>query len=225
MDSTHCNERPVSYGSTSSSASSRDSHCSLGGRPVLGSAPERDHDSGAIRLELVPAQQLEEEETGRQTPTLTNQSHADIQSPEGRKVQYVDRVVEEILETEKTYVQDLRSIVQDYLECISNQSLLLLGDEERSSLFGNIHEIYRFNSDLLHDLEKCNANPVAIAKYFKLSFIYETQTEKLLRHGHTRKQSTLLRLLCLSKCYSCFIALINCWNAAGLCGFLSCGVV
>uniref|UniRef100_A0A671N0S9 Pleckstrin homology and RhoGEF domain containing G1 n=1 Tax=Sinocyclocheilus anshuiensis TaxID=1608454 RepID=A0A671N0S9_9TELE len=145
MDSTHCNERPVSYGSTSSSASSRDSHCSLGGRPVLGSAPERDHDSGAIRLELVPAQQLEEEETGRQTPTPTNQSHADIQSPEGRKVQYVDRVVEEILETEKTYVQDLRSIVQDYLESISNQSLLLLGDEERNSLFGNIREIYRFN--------------------------------------------------------------------------------
>ncbi|XP_016317525.1 pleckstrin homology domain-containing family G member 1 isoform X2 [Sinocyclocheilus anshuiensis] len=166
MDSTHCNERPVSYGSTSSSASSRDSHCSLGGRPVLGSAPERDHDSGAIRLELVPAQQLEEEETGRQTPTPTNQSHADIQSPEGRKVQYVDRVVEEILETEKTYVQDLRSIVQDYLESISNQSLLLLGDEERNSLFGNIREIYRFNSDLLHDLEKCNANPVAIAKCF-----------------------------------------------------------
>lgn len=113
MDATHCNDRPVSYGSTSSSASSRDSHCSLGGRPVLGSAPERDHDSGAIRLELVPARQLEEEEeTGRQTPTPTNQGDADIQSPEGRKIQYVDRVVEEILETEKTYVQDLRSIVQ-----------------------------------------------------------------------------------------------------------------
>ncbi len=60
----------------------------------------------------MPAQQLEEEETGRQTPTPTSQSDADIQSPEGRKVQYVDRVVEEILETEKTYVQDLRSIVQ-----------------------------------------------------------------------------------------------------------------
>ncbi|XP_051736582.1 pleckstrin homology domain-containing family G member 1 isoform X2 [Ctenopharyngodon idella] len=167
MDATHCNDRPVSYGSTSSSASSRDSHCSLGGRPVLGSAPERDHDSGAIRLELVPAQQLEEEEeTGRQTPTPTNEGDADIQSPEGRKVQYVDRVVEEILETEKTYVQDLRSIVQDYMDCISNQSLLLLGDEERNSLFGNIRDIYRFNSDLLHDLEKCNANPVAIAKCF-----------------------------------------------------------
>lgn len=145
MDSTHCSDRPVSYGSTSSSASSRDSHCSLGGRPVLGSTPERDRDSGAIRLELVPARQLEEEEeSGRKTRKLTNQD-AEIQSPEGRKVQYVDRVVEEILETEKTYVQDLRSIVQDYLDCISNQSLLLLGDEERNSLFGNIRDIYRFN--------------------------------------------------------------------------------
>lgn len=166
MDSTHCSDRPVSYGSTSSSASSRDSHCSLGGRPVLGSTPERDRDSGAIRLELVPARQLEEEEeSGRKTRKLTNQD-AEIQSPEGRKVQYVDRVVEEILETEKTYVQDLRSIVQDYLDCISNQSLLLLGDEERNSLFGNIRDIYRFNSELLRDLEKCNANPVAIAKCF-----------------------------------------------------------
>jgi len=34
---------------------------------------------------------------------------------------------------------------QDYLDCISNQSLLLLGDEERNSLFGNIRDIYRFN--------------------------------------------------------------------------------
>ncbi|KAA0706746.1 Pleckstrin -like proteiny domain-containing family G member 1 [Triplophysa tibetana] len=166
MDSTHSNDRPVSYGSTSSSTSSRDSHCSLGGRPVLGSTPERDRDSGAIRLELVPARQLEEEETGRQTPTPVIQGDADVQSPEGRKVQYVDRVVQEILDTEKTYVQDLCSIVQDYLECISNQSLLLLGDEERNSLFGNIRDIYRFNSDLLHDLEKCNADPVAIAKCF-----------------------------------------------------------
>ncbi|XP_051961377.1 pleckstrin homology domain-containing family G member 1-like isoform X1 [Xyrauchen texanus] len=166
MDSTHCNDRPVSYGSTSSSASSRDSHCSLGGRPVLGSTPERDQDSGAIRLELMPAGQLEEGDLVRQTPTMANQSEGDVQSPEGRKLQYVDRVVQEILDTEKTYVQDLRSIVQDYLECISNQSFLLLGDEERNSLFGNIHDIYSFNSDLLHDLQKCNADPVAIAKCF-----------------------------------------------------------
>ncbi|KAG7274890.1 hypothetical protein CRUP_014675, partial [Coryphaenoides rupestris] len=56
-------ERPISYSSTSSSASSRDSHCSLIGRTVaLGPCPPppppTDRDSGAIRLELVPARQL-----------------------------------------------------------------------------------------------------------------------------------------------------------------------
>ncbi|XP_060793787.1 pleckstrin homology domain-containing family G member 1 isoform X2 [Neoarius graeffei] len=152
MDSAQCNERPVSYTSTSSSASSsRDSHCSA----VLGSAPERDRDSGAIRLELIPARQLEEVEPS-----------APPSQDEERKVAYVDHVVQEILETERTYVQDLQSIVQDYLECISNQARPMLGLEDRNSLFGNIREIYCFNRDLLHDLEKCNADPVAIAQCF-----------------------------------------------------------
>ncbi|XP_046725026.1 pleckstrin homology domain-containing family G member 1 isoform X1 [Silurus meridionalis] len=152
MDSAQCNDRPISYTSTSSSASSsRDSHCSA----VLGSVSERDQDSGAIRLELIPTRQLEEVE-----PTAPANQYDE------RKVAYVDHVVQEILETERTYVQDLKSIVQDYLECISNQARPMLGLEDRNSLFGNIREIYCFNRDLLHDLEKCNADPVAIAQCF-----------------------------------------------------------
>ncbi|XP_031437290.1 pleckstrin homology domain-containing family G member 1 isoform X3 [Clupea harengus] len=181
MDSSHSHhgDRPVSYSSTSSSASSRDSHCSLGGRSILGPAPERDRDAGAIRLELVPARQLagadeEEGEKGerRAPPAQTRRTDADAdgaRTPEGEggpKVAYVDRVVQEILDTERTYVQDLRSIAQDYLDCINNDPRLLLGVEERTALFGNIQEIYRFNSALLHDLEKCNADPVAIAECF-----------------------------------------------------------
>ncbi|KAF3702920.1 Pleckstrin -like proteiny domain-containing family G member 1 [Channa argus] len=185
-------ERPISYSSTSSSASSRDSHCSLGSRSTLVPATHcntttSDRDSGAIRLELVPARQLgcgEEDvgndgglDTGRgqgrqgsgQTPTELSEPE---QSPDGgeRTIQgprtYVDRVVQEILDTERTYVQDLRSIVEDYLECISNQSRLALSSEDKGSLFGNIQDIYHFNRDLLHDLEKCNADPVAIAECF-----------------------------------------------------------
>ncbi|KAG5277180.1 hypothetical protein AALO_G00114500 [Alosa alosa] len=139
---------PVSYSSTSSSASSRDSHCSLGGRSILGPAPERDRDAGAIRLELVPARQLAgaDEEDGEKRRAAPPQTQT--QTPDGDggpKVVYVDRVVQEILDTERTYVQDLRSIAQDYLDCISNDPRLLLGVEERTSLFGNIQEIYRFN--------------------------------------------------------------------------------
>ncbi|KAM9778564.1 pleckstrin homology domain-containing family G member 1 isoform X1 [Syngnathus typhle] len=187
-------ERPVSYSSTSSSASSRDSHCSLGSRSTLVHTPHcnpvnSDPDSGAIRLELVPARQLgcgEEDprddggmETGRQpgrkgteqTPTDHSEPELGLDGGIERIAQvqgprtYVDRVVQEILDTERTYVQDLRSIVEDYLE-ISNQARLGLSNEDKGSLFGNIRDIYHFNRDLLHELEKCNADPVAIAECF-----------------------------------------------------------
>nr|XP_029504007.1 pleckstrin homology domain-containing family G member 1-like [Oncorhynchus nerka] len=192
-------ERPISYGSTSSSASSRDSHCSLGSRSTLSPsshcdpASDRDLDSRAIRLELVPARQLgcgdEEErkdgriETGREmvkhgcAQTPQSDTETGERSTPGPRVQYVDRVVQEILDTESTYVQDLRSIVQDYLECISNQSRLALSSEDRGSLFGNIRDIYHFNRDLLHDLEKCNSDPVAIAECFVSKERRSTRTQ------------------------------------------------
>ncbi|XP_038134582.1 pleckstrin homology domain-containing family G member 1 isoform X1 [Cyprinodon tularosa] len=177
-------DRPISYSSTSSSASSRDSHCSLGSRSTLVASPQcnpitSDRDSGAIRLELVPARQLgceDEDEANsgegrRQTavehlqPKLSAEVGEKINPMQGPKT-YVDRVVQEILDTERTYVQDLRSIVEDYLECISNQSRLALSSEDKGSLFGNIRDIYHFNRDLLHELEKCNADLVAIAECF-----------------------------------------------------------
>lgn len=134
-------ERPISYSSTSSSASSRDSHCSLGSRSTLVPAPHcnpvtSDQDSGAIRLELVPARQLgcgEEDDRndrgmdtergpGRQSSGQTPTEHSEPELSLDRggertgQVQgprtYVDRVVQEILDTERTYVQDLRSIVE-----------------------------------------------------------------------------------------------------------------
>ncbi|XP_056437038.1 pleckstrin homology domain-containing family G member 1 [Gadus chalcogrammus] len=199
-------ERPISYSSTSSSASSRDSHCSLIGRTVaLGPCPPApvDRDSGAIRLELVPARQLGRRDaegvgerahreagdgggggggsigvTGKHDTrggqTSTGHSEPELSPDVGERGgpgtqgprTYVDRVVQEILDTERTYVQDLRSIVQDYLECISNQSRLALNAENKGSLFGNIQDIYHFNRDLLHDLERCNTDPVAIAECF-----------------------------------------------------------
>jgi hypothetical protein len=143
-------ERPISYSSTSSSASSRDSHCSLIGRTVaLGPCPPApvDRDSGAIRLELVPARQLgrrdaegegerahreagdgggggsigvtgKHDTRGGQTSTGHSEPELspDVAERGGPGTQgprtYVDRVVQEILDTERTYVQDLRSIVQ-----------------------------------------------------------------------------------------------------------------
>ncbi|XP_060094669.1 pleckstrin homology domain-containing family G member 1 [Heteronotia binoei] len=188
-------DRPVSFSSTSSSASSRDSHCSFGSRTTLVSNSNlvlfnQDKESGAIKLELSPAHRFPNKELQKHNPveqqisegslarrpnmprkveskeTSKNCVMSLISEPTSPKLLYVDRVVQEILDTERTYVQDLKSIVKDYLDCITDQSKLSLGPEERSALFGNIKDIYHFNSGLLQDLENCENDPVAIAECF-----------------------------------------------------------
>ncbi|XP_059971051.1 pleckstrin homology domain-containing family G member 1 isoform X2 [Mesoplodon densirostris] len=184
-------DRPVSFGSTSSSASSRDSHGSFGSRMTLVSNSHlglfpQDKEAGAIKLELMPARPFSSSELPRDG--AAGQQHTDqgserqpraqhrvetngatktgAESATSPKLLYVDRVVQEILETERTYVQDLKSIVEDYLDCIRDQTKLPLEAEERSALFGNIQDIYHFNSELLQDLENCENDPVAIAECF-----------------------------------------------------------
>uniref|UniRef100_A0A3Q3ITR6 Uncharacterized protein n=1 Tax=Monopterus albus TaxID=43700 RepID=A0A3Q3ITR6_MONAL len=61
------------------------------------------------------------------------------------KLTYVDRVVMEIIETERMYVKDLHSIVEDYLAHIIDMSNLPIQPEQVCALFGNIDDIYEFN--------------------------------------------------------------------------------
>eukprot|EP00066_Takifugu_rubripes_P025413 XP_011614679.1 PREDICTED: pleckstrin homology domain-containing family G member 3-like isoform X1 [Takifugu rubripes] len=82
------------------------------------------------------------------------------------KLTYVDRVVMEIIETERMYVKDLRSIVEDYLAHIIDMSNLPIRPEQVCALFGNIEDIYEFNSELLQSLDMCDNDPVAIAQCF-----------------------------------------------------------
>ncbi|NXS58353.1 PKHG1 protein, partial [Brachypteracias leptosomus] len=188
-------DRPVSFSSTSSSASSRDSHCSFGSRMTLVSNSHlglfnQDKETGAIKLELVPARRFSSNKPRKNShveqgdpeegfekilsmPRKAEPKGASkncamslVTEPTSPKLLYVDRVVQEILETERMYVQDLKSIVKDYLDCITDQTKLSLGTEERSALFGNIRDIYHFNSELLQDLENCENDPVAIADCF-----------------------------------------------------------
>ncbi|KAM6968625.1 pleckstrin homology domain-containing family G member 3-like [Tautogolabrus adspersus] len=82
------------------------------------------------------------------------------------KLTYVDRVVMEIIETERMYVKDLRSIVEDYLAHIIDMNNLPIQPEQVCALFGNIEDIYEFNSELLQSLDMCENDPVAIARCF-----------------------------------------------------------
>ncbi|KAM6200923.1 pleckstrin homology domain-containing family G member 3 isoform 3-T3 [Rhynchocyon petersi] len=154
-------ERPVSLTSTtSSSGSSRDSQGAM--EEPNGSETSAKNGAGSPR--------------GRQAPNSNNNSSSKLNrkgplSPfnslasSGHKLSYLGRVVREIVETERMYVQDLRSIVEDYLLKIIDTPGLLK-PEQVSALFGNIESIYALNSQLLRDLDSCNNDPVAVASCF-----------------------------------------------------------
>uniref|UniRef100_A0A8C8VXF8 Pleckstrin homology domain containing, family G (with RhoGef domain) member 2 n=1 Tax=Peromyscus maniculatus bairdii TaxID=230844 RepID=A0A8C8VXF8_PERMB len=65
----------------------------------------------------------------------------------------LERVAKEIVETERAYVRDLRSIVEDYLGPLMDGRALGLSTEQVATLFANIEDIYEFSSELLEDLE------------------------------------------------------------------------
>ncbi|CAL8315838.1 unnamed protein product [Boreogadus saida] len=105
----------------------------------------------------------------RRQPKVATASDAMAPSPQ---LTYVDRVVMEIIETERTYVRDLRMIVEDYLAHIIDHADLSVGPELVCSLFGNIEDIYEFNSELLQSLDQCDNDPVAIARCFVVKSEY-----------------------------------------------------
>ncbi|KFP70196.1 Pleckstrin homology domain-containing family G member 3, partial [Acanthisitta chloris] len=79
---------------------------------------------------------------------------------------YLSRVVLEIVESERTYARDLRSIVEGYLGKIIDAEEPVLRPEQVSALFGNIEDIYELSSTLLQNLESCASDPVAVAVCF-----------------------------------------------------------
>ncbi|KAM4743238.1 pleckstrin homology domain-containing family G member 2 isoform 2-T4 [Anableps anableps] len=96
---------------------------------------------------------------------ITNPVAAKSAGATPRQLSRLERVILEIVETEQTYVRDLKSIVEDYLGCIIDCGTLPLKPEQVSSLFCNIEDIYEFNSDLLEDLER-SPDAAAIAECF-----------------------------------------------------------
>ncbi|XP_042296994.1 pleckstrin homology domain-containing family G member 3 isoform X6 [Sceloporus undulatus] len=99
-------------------------------------------------------------------PWRTLKSPSLSSSASHSKLSYLERVVLEIVESERMYVRDLRSIVENYLGKIIDMQELLLRPEQVSALFGNIEDIYELNSELLQDLDSCHNDPVAVARCF-----------------------------------------------------------
>ncbi|XP_055145082.1 pleckstrin homology domain-containing family G member 3 isoform X4 [Symphalangus syndactylus] len=157
-------ERPVSLTSTtSSSGSSRDSRSAM--EEPSGSEPPAENGAGSPRGRHLPNSNNNSSSWLNVKGPLSPFNSRAAAGPAHHKLSYLGRVVREIVETERLYVQDLRSIVEDYLLKIIDTPGLLK-PEQVSALFGNIENIYALNSQLLRDLDSCNSDPVAVASCF-----------------------------------------------------------
>ncbi|XP_060071606.1 uncharacterized protein LOC132551478 [Ylistrum balloti] len=100
------------------------------------------------------------------TPRSSNSFiRRDSTSP-SKYVTYVQRVVAEIVETERIYVKYLKEIIDGYLEFLKNLTQAKVSEKERNCLFGNIVEIYEFSRVFLGELELCEDNPLKVADCF-----------------------------------------------------------
>ncbi|XP_062415483.1 pleckstrin homology domain-containing family G member 3-like isoform X2 [Pungitius pungitius] len=164
--------------------------------------------SGSSRsgdLDLIPAGA---EKGAGPYPGPDTKGRSDIDSKESTKRMppnpqptYLDRVVMEIIETERMYVRDLRMIVEDYLAHIIDQCDLSIRPEQVCSLFGNIEDIYEFNSELLQALDLCDNDPVAVARCFVLkSEYFEIYTQYCTNYPNSVASLTdCMRNKCLAK--------------------------
>ncbi|CAK8692802.1 unnamed protein product [Clavelina lepadiformis] len=79
---------------------------------------------------------------------------------------HVDRVILELLETERMYVRALEDILAGYLLAIKNAPDLPISATDAQNLFGNIKDVFAFNRKFLSFLENCDSDPVQIAGLF-----------------------------------------------------------
>ncbi|KAM9820381.1 LOW QUALITY PROTEIN: uncharacterized protein plekhg2 [Neosynchiropus ocellatus] len=149
--------------SSSSSSSSSPPHAtelSFNAPSSPSSSSMQERNSSDISLDLRPLEAAQEgareatpQEGGGPGPSPT------------RQLSRLERVVLEIVETEQSYVRDLKSIVEDYLGPIVDCKSLPLSSEDVSTLFCNIEDIYEFSRDLLEDLKR-SRHAAAIAECF-----------------------------------------------------------
>ncbi|CAH3176252.1 unnamed protein product [Porites evermanni] len=83
----------------------------------------------------------------------------------GSAASHTERVVQEILSTERAYVQHLHDIIEGYLKKMRKKNSPF-SKQDVKELFMNIEEIYEFNKTFLAELEELDDDPVDVASHF-----------------------------------------------------------
>jgi len=89
-----------------------------------------------------------------------------IPKPLSNAQKRMEKITSEILSTERTYVNELKNLINIYIEPLRKNNLLEL--EEFNSVFANIEDIYKFHEkSFLPPLESvCQSNDAKISKFF-----------------------------------------------------------
>lgn len=177
-------KRPLSSSSVSSSSSSSSS-----------SLPRNSLDVKKSYLASIESLDDDEDEDDHKGPTPSSGTGGPSNSsgpPPGKprwcdpNLGHTDRVVLEIVDTEKTYVRDLNEIIEGYLKHISDAQETKISDQYLQELFGNVEDIYTFNSSFVTELECCGLDPVSVARCFvKSSSGFEVYTQYCTHYPRT----------------------------------------
>lgn len=163
-------KRPLSSSSVSSSSSSSSSSLPRSG-------PESSKKLSYLASIESLDDELSEDGARNMTESIVNQNIQNLSQ--------TDRVLLEIVDSERMYVRDLRVIIEGYLKHISEQEGKL-SKQSLKDLFNNIEDIYKFNSSFLEELELCGLDPVAIARCFvKNSFGFAVYTQYCTNYPRT----------------------------------------
>uniref|UniRef100_A0A663LZW0 DH domain-containing protein n=1 Tax=Athene cunicularia TaxID=194338 RepID=A0A663LZW0_ATHCN len=112
----------------------------------------------------------------------------------GAEPSYLGRVVLEIVESERTYARDLRSIVEGYLGKIIDAEEPVLRPEQVSALFGNIEDIYELSRWVLPVLPGLGTQPVQeFAIYTQYCNNYPSSVAALAECMRSKPQARFLR--------------------------------
>lgn len=106
------------------------------------------------------------------------------------------QVVNELLETERVYVSDLKCVVEGYMKEYQEGSPDLPRElrGKKAIIFGNIDEIYQFHRDVfLRELELCTDQPLLVGEVF---IAKEDEFEMYASYCKNKPSSEALRKEC-----------------------------
>lgn len=96
--------------------------------------------------------------------SLADQSECEQSATGSSGLTMCERAVREIIDSERSFVEDLGQIIKGYLEDWKERACLKV--DELEILFSNIQEIWDFNSRLLNRLNETKGDPVKISGCF-----------------------------------------------------------